>query len=89
MAGCCGGGRPLPPNPNLRRRLTNLAVSVANVMAHAMQTGKVRAEKTVVEKRVHICKNCRHLESTRCTVCGCYIVAKAGLAAEKCPMGLW
>jgi hypothetical protein len=94
IVGCCGGGRASggrSPSqlPDLSRRLTNLALTVANVIAHALKTGQVKADTSTIERRVHACKDCRHLEKARCSVCGCYVTAKAGLKAEKCPLGKW
>jgi hypothetical protein len=59
------------------------------VIAHAVQTGQIKADDKVIERRVHICKDCRHLENTRCSVCGCFVTLKAGLKVEKCPLGKW
>ena len=83
---CCKGKSVFPTK---REQVTTLVLSVANVIAHAIRTGKVVAEKSLVEKRVSICKNCRHLTDNRCNICGCFINTKAGLASERCPLKLW
>jgi hypothetical protein len=75
--------------PTILEQAKNLTLSVANVLAHAKLTGKVKAEPQTVAIRVDLCKRCRHLFETRCSVCGCFISLKAGLSAEKCPLNLW
>lgn len=83
---CCKGKS---ARPSKRQQAINLVLSVSNVIAHALKTGKAMASSNVVEKRVQTCKTCRHLEQNRCNVCGCFINIKAGLISEKCPLNLW
>lgn len=84
---CCG--KPKRKMPTKSKMVASLTLSVANVVAHAISSGKIKAEDTVISKRVSVCQSCRHLDKTRCTVCGCNVSIKAGLAAEKCPLKLW
>jgi len=85
---CCG--RYSNRMPSLVQQAKNLILSTANVLAYAAATGQIKAEPQVAGIRVDICKKCRHLEqNNRCTVCGCFIAMKAGLAAEKCPLKKW
>jgi len=86
--GCCGGGRN-SRLPSLTQQVKNLILSTANVLAYAAATGQVKAEPQVVGQRVDQCNKCRHLEKTRCTICGCFIAMKAGLKAESCPLKKW
>lgn len=83
---CCSRNNKAPP---LVQQAKNLVLSVANVLAHVSKTGKLKAETSIITKRVDICQKCRHLIETRCMVCGCYIALKSGLASEKCPMRKW
>lgn len=84
---CCKGKSVLPPK---REQVSNLVLSVANILSNAIRSGKILADKDVVSKRIEICKNCRHLTDTnRCTVCGCFVNKKAGIKVEKCPLNLW
>ena len=76
--------------PSLAEQAKNLILSTANVLAYAAVTGKIKTDPQTAGSRVETCKQCRHLENgNRCTVCGCFIAMKAGLAAEKCPMKKW
>lgn len=84
---CCQGNK--GSSSTKKTQAISLVLSVANVLAHALRTGKILASKELVEKRIEICKNCRHLEENRCNVCGCFINLKAGLRIEKCPLKLW
>ena len=84
---CCG--KSYKKYPSKAKMLSNLTLSIANVIAHAISSGKIKADNDVIAKRVNTCKNCRHLDKTRCTACGCFISVKAGLRAESCPLKLW
>lgn len=75
--------------PTKAKMAANLTLSIANVVAHAISSGKIKAENAVISKRISTCQSCRHLDKTRCTVCGCNISIKAGLASERCPLKLW
>ena len=68
----------------------NLALTVANVLKYAAHTGQVKAEEEIIHQRTRTCKACNFLlGGKRCKLCGCYVVPKAGLKAEKCPDGRW
>lgn len=67
----------------------NFMLSVGNAITHAMKTKKVMAERSVIDFRVATCKQCKFMKSSRCQACGCYIVVKAGMDAEKCPKDKW
>lgn len=68
----------------------NFSLSVINVMKHAAKTGGVVADKEVIEKRLDQCRQCEHrMTRDRCKLCGCFLFAKTGLEAEKCPDGRW
>jgi len=85
--GCCGRHTRMP---SVTQQVKNLVLSVANVLAYATTTGKVKADPQVVGVRVDLCNKCRYLDKgTRCTICGCFIAMKAGLVAESCPMKKW
>ena len=84
---CCT--KPKLTKPSVKRQITSLVLSVANVLANAIKTGKVIADEATVSKRIETCKKCRHLDNTRCSICGCFINVKAGLKSEKCPINNW
>lgn len=68
----------------------NFFMSVKNAVGHALRTGKIKADDETIKKRVDTCFNCEYLQNkSRCKACGCFVVAKAGLDAEKCPKGYW
>ena len=83
--GCCGN-RPLP---SLRQQVQNLSLTVANVVAEAIKTGKLMASKDLIEKRVALCQQCRHKSGNRCSLCGCYLAPKLALIASKCDIKKW
>jgi hypothetical protein len=85
--GCCGGGRKFIKR--IAEQISDVTLTVANVMAAAARDGKVTAERSVVEKRLSVCRQCPHLKGTRCDVCGCFMNIKAGLNGSKCPLKKW
>jgi hypothetical protein len=84
--GCCGRRRARPP---LSEQARNFGLSLANVMATAVRTGKIKVNRETMESRIRICRECRHLAGARCNVCGCFVSLKAGLKAEGCPIKKW
>lgn len=84
---CCGGR--FKKYNKLSQIAKHGLLTAANVVAHAASTGNITADKTIVEKRLALCKKCRHLDGRRCTVCACFINIKAGLKAANCPLKKW
>ncbi len=85
--GCCN--RNSRRRPKISQQARNLALSLANVVAYAKATGKIKAEDTIINQRLSICTSCRHNDRNRCNVCGCFLTVKAGLKAESCPLKKW
>jgi len=75
--------------PKLGTQIKEIALTLANVLAHAATTGNITADPAIVEKRLMLCKECRHRNGHRCTLCGCFLTTKAGLAAADCPAKKW
>lgn len=68
----------------------NFSLSVLNVLKHAAKTGQVVAARDEIAARLEKCRLCEHrMTRDRCKLCGCFIAAKAGLKAEKCPDNRW
>ena len=69
----------------------NFSLSMANVLTHATKTGQVIASKEKILNRIVVCGTCPDYQKFRgkCKKCGCFLVVKTGLEAEKCPRGLW
>ncbi len=49
----------------------------------------VKPEK--YEERMAICKQCDHFfkQTRTCKKCGCFLVLKARIAPQKCPIDKW
>lgn len=47
--------------------------------------------KEVSDKRLVICKQCEHFDSTfrKCLKCGCFMDAKTLFMDSECPVGKW
>jgi hypothetical protein len=75
--------------PGLMDMAANVTMSALNVLKTALRTGKVLADKEIIEDRVKKCKDCSFLRGNRCMSCGCFVSIKAGLKSEKCPEGKW
>lgn len=46
---------------------------------------KLKAEKSLYEYRLSICRECEFLISGMCLKCGCYVEIRAALKDKKCP----
>lgn len=44
-----------------------------------------RADDTLYEQRLALCRECDHLLSGSCLKCGCYVEIRAALKASHCP----
>lgn len=75
---------------NLFKLARNFSLSILNVLKHAAKTGEIIAKREVIAERLEKCRICEfRMTRDRCSKCGCFIVAKTGLEAEKCPDGQW
>lgn len=79
--------------PSVTQQARNLAAAVGKAVV-AMVNGKpVLSYAQMKRTRVAICKQCPtnkyRADDSRCSACGCYVVAKASLATETCPDGHW
>lgn len=61
---------------NLREYIENLDVDI-------------RAEDTVYENRLLVCKTCDMLLAGMCRSCGCYVEMRAAVAGNRCPWERW
>jgi hypothetical protein len=43
------------------------------------------------QRRLEICQACPHFThlTTRCSICGCFLLAKISLHSFHCPIGKW
>ncbi len=46
----------------------------------------IRAPEGEYARRLTICENCPHRIQFTCTLCGCYIQARAAKKRQKCPL---
>ena len=83
---CCKNKVSLPKKTTQAK---NLILSVANILANAIKTGRILANEELIKRRVDICKKCSNNVGTRCTVCGCFLNIKVGVKSEKCPINHW
>lgn len=77
-----------PPAPPLGswKVLKTFAAAVSRYIA----SGRDKTDKDLFEARLDTCAVCIHRAAdARCSACGCFIEAKAGLAAEDCPLAYW
>lgn len=52
-------------------------------------TGEDRADDSLYEKRLLVCKGCDYLADGLCRACGCYVEYRAVKTKEKCPYKKW
>lgn len=85
--GCCGTSA--KATGRFTQKITEALLTVANVVAAASRSGKLTVDRSIVEKRLGICKACPHLQGSKCEVCGCILAVKAGLNGATCPIKKW
>ena len=89
--GCAGCGRSINKPSMKRRRRENRhkrwVEGAVGLTKAALQMDKPVA--TVIVERRAVCHQCSHLKSGRCDICKCFILAKARLAGENCPLDKW
>lgn len=44
-----------------------------------------RAEEATVDARLMVCRDCDHLMSGTCALCGCYVELRAAKKSQRCP----
>lgn len=86
--GCCNN-MTMAALKKLKEQAKSAILTATDVLAEALRSGEVAADKNTIDKRVGICKSCEYLNGNRCNLCGCYINAKAGLKASTCPKSKW
>lgn len=49
----------------------------------------IKANKTLYEERLAICKTCHYLENGMCRACGCFVELRAAIHTNKCSYNQW
>lgn len=63
--------------------------SFAGAMGRWVAAGLPRLDDDQVAARLAICGGCDQFADGRCRVCGCWLLAKARMTTEDCPLGKW
>ena len=71
--------------PGIFTMAKNLAAAVAAHVANGME----QTSKQGLEARLNVCSLCPQRQEDRCTVCGCFVAAKASMKVSECPLGMW
>ncbi len=66
-----------------------MAGNLASALTDHVVRGKGWSSKEELEARLEICSLCTHRTEDRCSVCGCFLVKKASMRAQPCPLGKW
>lgn len=85
--------KPKPREVDLKNTNTNnkpTYTTISNIVEGYSNLIK-GSKKELKNKRLSICKECPYLNihTTSCSVCGCYLPAKASVPDEACPKGKW
>jgi len=81
-------GRLAEDKPQLPDVLT-MAGNFASTMAKHAADGFRHVDESVLRGRLETCSTCPHRLDDRCSVCGCFLDAKAAMRVSECPLGLW
>lgn len=49
----------------------------------------IKADETIYEKRLAVCKSCNYLNEGMCGACGCFVELRAVIAKNVCPYQKW
>ena len=49
----------------------------------------IKADETIYEKRLSVCKSCNYLNEGLCGACGCFVELRAVIAQNVCPYQKW
>lgn len=52
-------------------------------------TGRDKADRDVIAKRLKTCRGCDYLKRGQCELCGCLYKLKVRLKSEQCPINKW
>lgn len=68
--------------------LTNTSIDIVNDL---IRRGAVMATEEKAETRMNICAACKcfEKESSRCSLCGCFMNVKVRIDSTKCPINKW
>jgi hypothetical protein len=69
--------------------LAATAASFAGSMLKFAASGFKTVDEQLHRLRLAQCEPCAHRRNTRCTLCRCFVVKKAWLPHEDCPLGRW
>jgi hypothetical protein len=75
------------PMPSMVQQMKNLGTFAKNQVKDVVTKGRVKVPLTQGEKRFAICQKCPHFkpETSRCSLCGCFMKTKTKFTAAKCP----
>lgn len=78
-------------NNNPIKMLFDLGNTGSDVVKNYIQNGEILSGDEKIDFRINVCYNCKCLdkETSRCSLCGCFMKVKVKLDAAKCPIGKW
>ena len=78
-------------NNNPISLLFNLTEAMADSLKLAVTKGTILTSDEKANTRIQICSRCPCLakDSSRCSLCGCFMTVKVRLEASKCPASKW
>lgn len=50
---------------------------------------EIRTGTSLYQARLACCEGCARRVGLTCTLCGCYVQARAAKRVQRCPQGLW
>lgn len=75
--------------PSIPKQLADVTKALATSLRHLARTGHLAATADEIDHRISVCEACEMFTGSRCRSCGCYVHAKAALAAQSCPLKKW
>lgn len=69
--------------------IKNFAGAVKRVSERVIHHEVVLVDLSTKKKRLSVCDKCEYRVDMQCSVCECFLLAKAMLASESCPKEKW
>jgi len=83
VIGCRAEDKPALPST------ITMAGNFAKAVASHVVSGAKNAPVELLQARLEQCSICPQRVDNRCSICGCYIEAKAAMLNQPCPIGSW
>jgi hypothetical protein len=75
----------------VENKIYTVATTVVDTVKEHVIQPVIQLDESAVERRLEICRSCDYYikDSSRCSLCGCFMNFKTRLTQSSCPIGKW